>query len=119
MLIFDECHHTNLDHPYNKIMEEFYFFYKKKNINEYKFPLPRIYGLTASPMKNRIGGNSRQLAANEALIKLSENLDSVVIIDPEVVNFKENIIDLHESQNKYVTIKSHVDSKEYKNVIVE
>ena len=119
MLIFDECHHTNLDHPYNKIMDEFYFFYKKKNINEYKFPLPRIYGLTASPMKNRIGGNSRQLAANEALIKLSENLDSVVIIDPEVVNFKENIIDLHESQNKYVTIKSHVDSKEYKNVIVE
>ena len=26
MLIFDECHHTADDHPYNKIMNEFYFF---------------------------------------------------------------------------------------------
>ena len=26
MIIFDECHHTADDHPYNKIMIEFYFF---------------------------------------------------------------------------------------------
>ena len=32
MLIFDECHHADSSHPYNDIMNEFYFFYKKKII---------------------------------------------------------------------------------------
>ena len=42
ILIFDECHHTNLLHPYNVIME-FYFREKLMNI-----PLPLIVGLSAS-----------------------------------------------------------------------
>ena len=117
MLIFDECHHTNLEHPYNKIMDEFYFFYKKTGI---KYNFPKIYGLTASPMKTRINGNSHQSAANEALIKLSENLDSVVIIDPEMINFGEKInYKIKDDQNEYVEVKSLIDKKEYKQVIVE
>ena len=118
MLIFDECHHTNLEHPYNKIMDEFYFFYKKTGI---KYNFPKIYGLTASPMKTRINGNSHQSAANEALIKLSENLDSVVIIDPEMINFGDKINEtkIKDDQNIYVEVKSLIDKKEYKQVIVE
>ena len=123
MLIFDECHHTSLEHPYNKIMDEFYFFYKK---NEKKTPknfhFPRIYGLTASPMKKRINGNSHQLAANEALVKLSENLDCEIIIDPEMINFGEKLNetkDKDEHLNIYVEIKTHIYSNEYKKVVVE
>ena len=121
MLIFDECHHANLDHPYNKIMEEFYFFYKKLNKPILKFP--RIYGLTASPMKTRINGNSYRAAANDALVKLSENLDSVIIIDPEVINFGQKQIDEQEKddekKNVFVEVKTHVEFIEYKKVILE
>ena len=121
MLIFDECHHTNLDHPYNKIMEEFYFFYKRKKINS-KLNFPRIYGLTASPMKTRINGNSYQSAATEALIKLSENLDCVIIIDPEMINYGDKLIENQENddnKNIYVEVKPHNNIKEYKLVLLE
>jgi len=53
VIIFDECHHTRSDHPYNHIMNEFYHFYKQRNQNPQKYKhmqLPRIYGLTASPV---------------------------------------------------------------------
>ena len=38
MFVFDECHHCNFDHPYNLIMEEFYFYYKN-NFPEKKLPV--------------------------------------------------------------------------------
>ena len=57
MLVFDECHHAADDHPYNKIMNEFYFFYKKKKeLDHLKLKYPLIYGLTASPMKTGVDG---------------------------------------------------------------
>lgn len=38
MLIFDECYHTADEHVYNRIMNEFYFYYKKEENNQkYKF----------------------------------------------------------------------------------
>ena len=84
MIVFDECHHTDSEHPYNKIMNEFYFFYKKKNVQK-KFP--QIIGLTASPLKNGIKGKIEIIAKN-AMKLLCENLDSVFIIDPDIL--KEN-----------------------------
>ena len=117
MLVFDECHNTTEDHPYNKIMKEFYFFYKNENIideNKYKFPL--IYGLTASPIKTSINENSYLSNTKEALIKLSENLDCDFIIDPEMINFEDEI---NQNKNDYVEVKTCFKSTDYKNIIVE
>ena len=123
MLIFDECHHTNADHPYNKIMEEFYFFYKKdKGLENPGFTFPRIYGLTASPMKTRINGASSESAAFDTLVKLSENLDCAVIIDPEMISFDNKLINIQENdidKNDYIEVKKHIKSEEFKKVFLE
>lgn len=44
LLIIDECHHTNKEEVYNKIMR----CYVEKKLNGEQ-PLPQILGLTASP----------------------------------------------------------------------
>ena len=123
MLIFDECHHTADDHPYNKIMNEFYFFYKKKDLkNQYHYP--RIYGLTASPMKTGVKGSCLEASALEALNKLSENLDCVVVVDPEMINSNAKemrpgeSIDQYLNDDIYIEVKYHIDLKEYKNVFL-
>ena len=123
MLVFDECHHTADDHPYNKIMNEFYFFYKKQKEFQYlKYPL--IYGLTASPMKTGIRGGSLGLNAYQALQKLSENLDCIIVIDPDMINSNANemrpgeSIEQYLNDDTYIEVKCHVDIKEYKKLFV-
>lgn len=44
LLIIDECHHTNKESAYNKVMGR---YVEKKLMGER--PLPQILGLTASP----------------------------------------------------------------------
>ena len=122
MMVFDECHHTNDDHPYNKIMSEFYFFYKKK-LSNVNFPYPRIYGLTASPIKKGVRGSIEECVI-KAMEKLSENLDSVIIIDPEMNNSNAKMIKPGESISQYmnddcyIEVKSHIEMEEYKKVIM-
>lgn len=51
LIIFDECHHANEDHPYNQIMKEFYFEEKEIKKRDGKCnELTKILGLTASPL---------------------------------------------------------------------
>ena len=122
MMVFDECHHTNDDHPYNKIMNEFYFFYKKK-LGNANFPYPRIYGLTASPLKKGVRGSIGE-SVIKAMEKLSENLDSVIIIDPEMNNSNAKMIKPGESISQYlnddcyIEVKSHIEMEEYKKVVM-
>ncbi|KAK6911762.1 Ribonuclease III domain [Dillenia turbinata] len=47
VLIFDECHNARGRHPYACIMSEFYHPQLRANKSE----LPRIFGMTASPLK--------------------------------------------------------------------
>ena len=119
MLVFDECHHTADEHPYNNIMNEFYFFYKKKKeLEDLKFPL--IYGLTTSPMKTGIKGESLEAAASQVLQKLSENLDCVVVVDPDMINSNANemrsgeTIEQYINDDTYIEVKDHVEIKEHK-----
>ena len=120
MLIFDECHHTGDDHPYNKIMEEFYFFYKRKANGNLNYP--RIYGLTASPLKKCLKG-SVEASIIKAMEKLSENLDSVVVIDPEMTNSNAKYMKPGESIEQYlkddsfIEVASHNEMPEFKKVI--
>ena len=44
LLIFDEAHHAKKDHPYAKIMRDFYPRESQDQI------LPRVFGMTASPI---------------------------------------------------------------------
>ena len=123
MLIFDECHHTSDEHPYNKIMNEFYFFYKRKKPKD-KIKYPRIYGLTASPLKKGLKGTI-EASIIKAMEKLCENLDCVIIIDPEMNNSNVKTMKLGESveqylkDDSYIEVKSHIDIEEYKKVVVK
>ncbi|KAG6837138.1 hypothetical protein H0H93_014043 [Arthromyces matolae] len=71
LLIFDEAHHAVDNHPYNRIMVEFYF-----NLPAQTSPIstgyqrPSILGLTASPI---YGGN-----AEKAFKTIEANLDSTI-----------------------------------------
>ncbi|CAG8433757.1 11080_t:CDS:2 [Ambispora gerdemannii] len=48
LLVFDECHHAAKRHPYNLIMREFFDRCPEKD-------RPKIFGMTASPVKARTG----------------------------------------------------------------
>ncbi|KAF9222860.1 P-loop containing nucleoside triphosphate hydrolase protein [Gyrodon lividus] len=76
LLIFDEAHHANDDHPMNCIMRNFYFSLPVRQSTRATIrgpareERPMILGLTASPM---FGGNAAM-----AFRTLEMNLDSVI-----------------------------------------
>ena len=75
LIVFDECHHCNGNHPYMKIMIEFYHV---ALINK-----PKVLGLTASPVGH---GNNSQANLKSDLQDLCDILDaSFVPIDREAV----------------------------------
>ena len=56
LLVFDEAHHAIAKHPYNMIMQQFYFTLDRRthNSGSNERVRPMILGLTASPI---YGGN--------------------------------------------------------------
>ncbi|KAG6828118.1 hypothetical protein H0H92_009139 [Tricholoma furcatifolium] len=64
LLVFDEAHHAVDNHPYNRIMIEFYF---KLDLAQ----RPAVLGLTASPI---YGGN-----VEKAFKTIEQNLDSTIL----------------------------------------
>lgn len=49
LLIFDEAHHSKKDHPYARIIKDFYAAEESKTLR-----LPRIFGMTASPVDAQV-----------------------------------------------------------------
>ncbi|KAF9553265.1 P-loop containing nucleoside triphosphate hydrolase protein [Agrocybe pediades] len=71
LLIFDEAHHAVDNHPYNRIMMEFYFALPPRTEDNSDGPVrPMVLGLTASPI---YGGN-----VIKAFEKIESNLDSTI-----------------------------------------
>jgi len=64
LVVFDECHHTDQEHLYNLIMKDFYFH----NFDPKTSKRPRILGLTASPIKQKI--DKQKIAIEDIQIML-------------------------------------------------
>ena len=76
LLVFDEAHHTQNDHPYNVLMKEFYF---DSPIGPYR--RPKILGLTASPIYagyKKMGGDAGS-KLEKTLFDLENNLDAKLL----------------------------------------
>ncbi|CAL0334495.1 unnamed protein product [Lupinus luteus] len=72
VLIMDECHHARGRDPYACIMREFYHDQLKSGVSD----LPRIFGMTASPIKTNVGNSEWTLA--ESIHKLMTLMHSKV-----------------------------------------
>ncbi|GLB38832.1 putative helicase family. Dicer subfamily protein [Lyophyllum shimeji] len=71
LLVFDEAHHAVDNHPYNRIMKEFYFDLPwQTSPVSVDIQRPSVLGLTASPI---YGGN-----VVRAFKTIEENLDSII-----------------------------------------
>ena len=82
LLIFDECHHTHDNHPYNEIMN----FYHDLKQRHPRGKLPKIIGLTASI---GTGGKMTPEGALQHVYKICANLDC-----KRIVRVKENKAEL-------------------------
>ncbi|XP_048249285.1 antiviral innate immune response receptor RIG-I-like [Haliotis rufescens] len=73
MLVFDECHHTNSRHPFNRIMFNYMDLKLNESIEDDRRQLPQIVGLTAS-----VGvGKAKSIpGAMDHIQKLCANLDA-------------------------------------------
>ena len=78
LLIFDECHHTNKEHPYNEIMLAYLGikFPPQSSRCQQRENLPQIIGLTASL---GVGKARNKNDAQDHILQLCANLDSSVI----------------------------------------
>ncbi|KAK7246161.1 hypothetical protein RIF29_41021 [Crotalaria pallida] len=99
VLIMDECHHARGRDPYACIMREFYHHQLKSRITD----LPRILGMTASPIKSKVGNS--ELTLSENIRKLMTLMHSKVytcaseaiaefipISTPKFKFYRENVI---------------------------
>lgn len=84
LLIIDECHHTNKESVYNKVMA----CYVEKKLKGER-PLPQILGLTASP---GTGGAKTPEKAVEHVLQICANLDSAIVSTKHFVSeLKEKV----------------------------
>ncbi|PON73127.1 Endoribonuclease Dicer-like3a [Parasponia andersonii] len=67
LMVIDECHHTRGNHPYTKIMKDFYHKCGSK---------PKIFGMTASPVVRK--GGSSTMECEGQISELESILDSQI-----------------------------------------
>ncbi|KAF7305171.1 hypothetical protein MKEN_01232300 [Mycena kentingensis (nom. inval.)] len=92
LLVFDECHHTQKNHPYNVIMREYFQLPPSSR--------PKIFGMTASPVW-------RVKKASDSLTALEISLDA------KIVSVQANIDELESCSPKAVEIVKMYSSVEH------
>ncbi|RUS20581.1 putative dicer-like protein [Endogone sp. FLAS-F59071] len=79
LLIFDECHHAKLKHPYNLIMREFYDGCPEES-------RPKIFGMTASPVSSKAGGS--KAGVHSTASQLEKTLDAQIFTASNLTEFR-------------------------------
>ena len=109
ILFLQDCHICEGNHPYNNIMQEFYFYYLYRKyilkIND-NFSLPKIIGFSNSPLLNeKIMDKDEK--SNKYLINISENLNCQII---QILNKNKSIIsypkEIYEESIEYISFPS-------------
>ena len=82
LVIFDEAHHCKKNHPYSRIMRDYYL--KLRDTQQ----RPKLFGMTASPVDSKRG-------IAETITELEELLHSKVVTVPDVslVDFAYRAVD--------------------------
>jgi endoribonuclease Dicer len=91
LMVFDECHHTRKNHPYNCILREYFQVHPASR-------RPKIFGMTASPIwntKNPLG----------SLADLEANMDA------KVIGICEHVDELAEHSPKPSEVEHFVELK--------
>ncbi|KAK9823040.1 hypothetical protein WJX81_002311 [Elliptochloris bilobata] len=79
LLIFDEAHHAKKNHPYNCIMQEFYFDRRVRGLR------PHIFGMTASPLDTKVGQNASAVSAFFRELEANLNARVLTVMDRDSV----------------------------------
>ena len=110
ILFIDDCHLCEGNHPYNIILQEFYYyyFYRESELKiKNNFSLPNIIGFTNSPFfDKRLINNDNK--CKQLLVNISENLNSQMIISPKIFyqNFDENNVYI-----EYIQVENHLKDR--------
>ncbi|OTB08273.1 hypothetical protein M426DRAFT_71360 [Hypoxylon sp. CI-4A] len=99
LLIFDEAHHTKKNHPYARIIKEFYASLEKDDQQR-----PRILGMTASPVDAKTDVTSAA-AKLEGLLhsEIATVADTSVYMKSSINRPFENILEYHAPSEPFET----------------
>ena len=86
LMIFDECHHTRKNHPYNRIMKEYLHLSLSQR--------PKIFGMTASPIWDlkcpELSLTSLECNMDSKVFMVRENTSELTIYAPKPSEVRSN-----------------------------
>lgn len=104
LLVFDEAHHTKKNHPYARIIKDFYI--KEPN----KDKRPRVLGMTASPV-------DAQTDVKVAAARLEGLLHSeIATVSEESLSLRSNIRKIIEKEIHYDTLPMPVETELHRKI---
>ena len=118
ILFLNDCHLCEGNHPYNNIMQEFYYYYLyrhfelKININH---SLPNIIGFSHNQFLYEKIMNKDDKCI-KLLTNLSENLNCQIIISPQILSKNENNNNINNINNinieniEYIKTNNHLNN---------